>query len=411
MARRRGTVARPRIFVALPSQPLEATYRAGILSEYEALVRTLEAENFHVVCPLRQAEWSNRKPADPHVTLERRLQDLEDCDQVLVLPTVGRHMSAGVMGYTFWSLAKKKPTTAYMRGSREAYDLDIPWQLIGLRDSPNYGLKIATYAHNLSDGFDDLLAALRPTSSATADANESTETPTCPFGSTYEKYWRMRHELFTRWDDGIKVDAYGLCSVKPERIAREIASHLPGDVVLDACCGVGGVSIALAAQGKRVIAVDADAPRIAMAKHNARIYGVARQIEFHEGDIGLLWHKLLPECQSVYLDPSWGGPGYDRFRKFGFDDFQFQGLATAQRLIHEAVQANKAVAVTLPRNFDSEQLWDLHRGLVANKPDGGEEESRTIQLVWHVMGPRLLFMTVFLNLNRSRNGVSPESAV
>jgi tRNA/tmRNA/rRNA uracil-C5-methylase (TrmA/RlmC/RlmD family) len=43
--------------------------------------------------------------------------------------------------------------------------------------------------------------------------------------------------------------------------------------MVDACCGVGGNSIAFASTCKLVIAIDIDPLKIAMAKHNAAIYG------------------------------------------------------------------------------------------------------------------------------------------
>jgi len=49
---------------------------------------------------------------------------------------------------------------------------------------------------------------------------------------------------------------------------------------------VGGNSIQFARQEHiaHVIAIDIDASRLAMAEHNARIYGVAHKIEFLLGD-------------------------------------------------------------------------------------------------------------------------------
>lgn len=54
--------------------------------------------------------------------------------------------------------------------------------------------------------------------------------------------------------------------------ARRLASA--GRDVLDVCAGVGGDSLALAAAGARVTAVDQDAGRLVLLEHNARVLGL-----------------------------------------------------------------------------------------------------------------------------------------
>ncbi len=90
----------------------------------------------------------------------------------------------------------------------------------------------------------------------------------CPFGPELQKYWDRRYFLFSAWDSGIQTDAEGIFSVKPESLAMTIAQTLPGQVVLDAFCGIGGSAIAFARMGKTVIAIDNHTGRIAMAKNN-----------------------------------------------------------------------------------------------------------------------------------------------
>ena len=57
-----------------------------------------------------------------------------------------------------------------------------------------------------------------------------------------------------------------------------------------------------------VIAVDIDPEKIACARHNAQVYGVADRIDFIQGD----FLKLAPSLKAdvVFLSPPWGGPDY-----------------------------------------------------------------------------------------------------
>ncbi|MGH0135973.1 UNVERIFIED_CONTAM: hypothetical protein FKN15_025240 [Acipenser sinensis] len=126
------------------------------------------------------------------------------------------------------------------------------------------------------------------------------------------KYWAQRYRLFSRFDEGIKLDHEGWFSVTPEKIAKHIAVRAQEsfhcDVIIDAFCGVGGNSIQFALAGKKVIAIDIDPVRIALAQNNAEVYGVSGQIEFIQGDFMLLASGL--KADVVFLSPPWGGPDY-----------------------------------------------------------------------------------------------------
>ena len=175
-----------------------------------------------------------------------------------------------------------------------------------------------------------------------------------PFGESTQKYWDKRHRYFSKWDDGIQTDAQGLYSVKPEKFALEIAQTLPGTIVLDAFCGIGGSAIGFALCGKRVVSVDIDESRLRMAAHNAALYGVADKIDFMQGDIATLYDPLFDTLHfdALHIDPPWGGPDYYKKEVFGWADFAPDPLP----LIHKAVQAKINVAVGLPVNFDAAAL-------------------------------------------------------
>lgn len=143
--------------------------------------------------------------------------------------------------------------------------------------------------------------------------------------SVEERWWHKRYSLFSRFDLGCELDEESWYSVTPEALARHHARRVggPGRVVLDACCGVGGNTIQLAKVCDRVIAVDIDEARLAMARTNAAIYGVADRIEFVCGDFlslaaqGAFAHHAI---DAVFVSPPWGGPQYIRVPEFHLRD-------------------------------------------------------------------------------------------
>lgn len=114
-----------------------------------------------------------------------------------------------------------------------------------------------------------------------------------------DKYWAQRHRLFSKFDDGVQLDTDGWFSVTPEAIARHIARRLTtfrnsasgkkktNLVVLDAFCGVGGNTIALAQQPgtSLILAVDTCLDRLRLAANNCRVYNISpSKVLFVHGD-------------------------------------------------------------------------------------------------------------------------------
>lgn len=160
-----------------------------------------------------------------------------------------------------------------------------------------------------------------------------------------EKRAVRRRRLFARWDQGIRTDDEGLVGATPEALARQIARGARG-IVLDGTCGVGSLPIAYAREPgvTRVIAIDLDANRLAMAAHNARVYGVAHRIEFVHGDVT----RLPLEADLLVLDPPWGGRDYDRER------VTLDALGLNVRAVLARFEG--PVVLKLPRSFDPTTL-------------------------------------------------------
>ncbi|XP_077413573.1 trimethylguanosine synthase isoform X2 [Vanacampus margaritifer] len=173
------------------------------------------------------------------------------------------------------------------------------------------------------------------------------------------KYWAQRYRLFSRFDEGIRLDREGWFSVTPEKIAEHIALRVESSfsntqLIIDAFCGVGGNAIQFALTGKRVLAVDIDPVRLDLARHNATVYGVAHQIEFLQGDFLQLAPRLCGDV--VFLSPPWGGPDYLTAEVF---DIKTMMEPDGFQIFHLAKQISDNIVYFLPRNADMEQIASL----------------------------------------------------
>ncbi|XP_069846841.1 trimethylguanosine synthase [Dipodomys merriami] len=172
------------------------------------------------------------------------------------------------------------------------------------------------------------------------------------------KYWAQRYRLFSRFDDGIKLDKEGWFSVTPEKIAEHIAGRVSQsfrcDIIVDAFCGVGGNTIQFALTGKRVIAIDIDPVKIDLARNNAEVYGIADKIEFICGDFLLLAPCLRADV--VFLSPPWGGPDYATAETF---DIRTMMSPDGFEIFRLSQKITNNVVYFLPRNADIDQVASL----------------------------------------------------
>ncbi|KAM6989168.1 trimethylguanosine synthase [Tautogolabrus adspersus] len=173
------------------------------------------------------------------------------------------------------------------------------------------------------------------------------------------KYWAQRYRLFSRFDEGIKLDREGWFSVTPERIAEHIAlrvehSFPDSQLVIDAFCGVGGNAIQFALTGKRVLAVDIDPVKLDLARHNAAVYKVAHQIDFLQGDFLQLAPRLCGDV--VFLSPPWGGPDYLTAEVF---DIKTMMEPDGFEIFRLAKLISNNIVYFLPRNADVDQIASL----------------------------------------------------
>ncbi|CAE6452628.1 unnamed protein product [Rhizoctonia solani] len=211
-----------------------------------------------------------------------------------------------------------------------------------------------------------------------------------------KKYFAQRHRFFSLYDNGCLLDEEGWYSVTPEKIALQIAERCRCDTVIDAFCGVGGNAIAFAQSCERVIALDISPTRLAIARHNANIYGVADRIEFILGDYVSLAGSLASlgrRVDVVFLSPPWGGPSYistDTTPSTDSKDAQSSVYTLDSLLPISGVdlftisrKISKNIAMYLPRNTDVGEIAAL-------APPG---ENVEIEEEW--MGSKLKALTCY----------------
>ena len=153
----------------------------------------------------------------------------------------------------------------------------------------------------------------------------------------------------------LKWTRKGGFSVTPERIAEHIAERCRCDLLIDAFCGVGGNAIQFAFTCERVIAIDIDPVKVALAQHNASVYGVEDRIEFIIGD----YMQMIPHLKAdvVFLSPPWGGPNYTDAKVFDLKTMiTLDGVCVFEE---NEIHYTKTLLIFMPRNVDIEQLSSL----------------------------------------------------
>ena len=172
--------------------------------------------------------------------------------------------------------------------------------------------------------------------------SDDTTESSCPFGLSMEKYWnRLSSE-----ERQMKLDKEALYSLVIQPSALQTAKITPGDHVIDAFCGAGGSAIGFARRGKTVTAIELNQGRLAMARYNAELFGVADKITFIHGDSLDLIPRL--EGDTIFLAPPWGGPEYTKRPLFTMECFSPNG----DQVMSISLRCERNVVMQIPRNFD-----------------------------------------------------------
>lgn len=87
-----------------------------------------------------------------------------------------------------------------------------------------------------------------------------------------------------------------------------------------------------------------------MARHNARVYGVADKIIFILGDFFIEAPKI--KADGVFIDPPWGGPEYKALEGFKLNNFFPDG----SEILKLSFKYFRKVALKVPDFFDFKEL-------------------------------------------------------
>ncbi len=169
---------------------------------------------------------------------------------------------------------------------------------------------------------------------------------------------------------GVRLDREGQISLTPEVLAFEAGQRAQKCTVVDALCGAGGNAIGFARAGCTVVALEIDDSRMAMAVHNAEVYGVSRSIEWHCVDATTKLASL--NADLLFVDPPWSEE-YDRTR------VRFADMPLLERLLSAATHFPK-IWLKLPPSFDVADLPNATPQAVFGVGDGDKRRVKYLIL-------------------------------
>jgi 23S rRNA (uracil1939-C5)-methyltransferase len=85
-------------------------------------------------------------------------------------------------------------------------------------------------------------------------------------------------------------------------LLRQALQLKPGQLLVDAYCGVGTLGLPLLAEGIRLIGIEQHPASVERAQSNAKLNGL-EQAEFLLGDVDLRLQEVLPFADALLLDP------------------------------------------------------------------------------------------------------------
>lgn len=180
--------------------------------------------------------------------------------------------------------------------------------------------------------------------------------------------YRERTPGFTR--PAVRLDEVTRLSLTPEALALKLGERARGLRVIDACTGAGGNAIGFARAGCSVVAIEINQDRLAMAQHNAGVYGVAHRIKFICGDACV----MVPQHQAdlLFIDPPWG-ERYDKER------VALSDLPPCEKLL-ECGRHVSTHWVKVPPSFDPSTLPGCHIEAIFGVAAGDERRVKFLLL-------------------------------
>lgn len=208
-----------------------------------------------------------------------------------------------------------------------------------------------------SDQSDSFLPSFRKPKDILAPSSKKEKFDPLTMSPLSLKFYNRRYYLFSKFDEGIKLDEESWYSVTPEEIASFIAKKCKCNCILDAFCGVGGNLIQFARNINQVYANDIDGNKIEMAKNNTEIYNVDHKISYINKDFLLLekTKDFQHPIDIVFVSPPWGGLKYSQELSYDLQSMK----PSFVEIVRKALTLADNLVIFLPRNIDIQQLGEM----------------------------------------------------
>ncbi len=109
---------------------------------------------------------------------------------------------------------------------------------------------------------------------------------------------------FVKFSRPVAGDEMGLRLSTPEVVASYIARRLKCQAIADLGCGIGGQTVFLARECKRVFAVEQDRSRLEYARHNCKLYNVSNVVFVEGSALSPQVRERLRGVEVVFSDPA-----------------------------------------------------------------------------------------------------------
>lgn len=151
-------------------------------------------------------------------------------------------------------------------------------------------------------------------------------------------------------------------------INQLIASYIEEDLMMDCkmltvvepCAGIGGDTIHLAKNFKKVISTEIDKTRFEMCVNNLKVSNCFENVDIKNEDFRNIEHSIgtLNGKGVIYVDPPWGGCSYKDSEtcNFGFNN---ESLVDFVKRMFSNLKPS-LIALKLPLNFEMSQFKVLN---------------------------------------------------
>ncbi|KAL4490224.1 hypothetical protein ABPG72_004263 [Tetrahymena utriculariae] len=227
------------------------------------------------------------------------------------------------------------------------------------------------------------------------------------------KYYRRRQVYFSKFSQGICIDAKCWPFLIPECIVQHISRRASQsnrrESIVDATCAVGQFSIAFSNQINQVIAIEKDPIRYQFARNNASIYNVQNckydqneRMSFNEGVLFYQDTSFLEEQFStnanlsdiVFIAPHLLPENIDKLQNYDNPYFQSSQFYDSLRLyLKKAFKIAPQVILFTPRNVKIIEIVDLFTDAI--KENLNKVKKCSIEIERHFINDHLKYICFY----------------